>query len=162
MKTINFTVEKCLKSLLVKNKKQTIRPFPKDGKPRFEVENPVKFLWNQRSKDKYFCPKCGKSVEHSELAYCNNCYSTIRPFNKILGFGIITEVFEIEITEDYHNNLGIYIYDYGKKKYLTEIEMIKLSLDDGFKYPKDFVDFFSKYKLYQPRHFYVYRWDWNE
>jgi len=158
MKIINFTVIPCLKSLLNKKKCQTIRS---DPHPRFTPHEKIKLMWNQRSKFSYFCPKCGKPTKDSELIHCENCYSIVKPFKKILGNGVITEVFEIEMSNDYHNKLGLNIYDYKKKRYLKETEIIELSGMDGFVKPEDFVKFFKKYDLRFVKNFYVYRWDYE-
>jgi len=158
MKTISFTCVQKLKKLLLKECGQTIRPIPKNGKQRVVLGERIKLLWNQHSKFKHFCPKCGKKTDHYELAYCNNCFATVRPFSKILGTGVITEVFEIEMCNHYHNKLGLRIYDYKKKRYLKEEEIIELSVNDGFDKPEEFVKFFKKYNLRFVQSFYVYRW----
>jgi predicted amidophosphoribosyltransferase len=148
-----------LKKLLTKLKESTIRPIPKNGKPRFEVSERVQLYWNQRSKFKHFCCKCGEPTDHPELAYCNNCFSAVRPFAKLLGFGVITNVDKIEIWKDYHSSLGFYIYSVELNKYLKGQEILDLVKKEGFDTPNEFFDYFKK-ELVVPKEFYQYQWKW--
>ncbi len=110
MKFLNFSVLEILPSLLDKSKTQTIRPAWKKIKldyapheaieskpPTHKVGDKVKLLWNQRSKYKAFCKKCGEGMYNTgDCLVCSHSHS----FNKILGTIEITEVFKIEIGKD--------------------------------------------------------------
>ena len=157
MKIINFTAKPCLKSLLRKIKESTIRPIPKNGKPRFIENEKFKILWNQRSTYSCFCPKCGEPTDHPELAYCKSCFGVVRPFAKLLGYGTITNVDKIEIGLDQKSKLGFYLY---LNKYLNEDEITALSEKDGFERVDDFFEWFKRYDLRTPNEFYLYKWKW--
>jgi len=170
MKTLSFSVKEILPSLLDKKKTQTIRPlkpiFPPIGairgrgeiyeykKPRFKVGEQVRLYWNQRSKDKYFCFRCGKGLGSDENTF--SWHSTCVPmrFHKFLGEVEITEVFEIVMFLD---NEGLRLPRTDKQEYNVS-ELIE---KDGFKDALGFLNYFStNYDLYIPRRFATYRWRW--
>lgn len=158
MKILNFTVEEILPSLLDKSKCQTIRPAWKGNikkEARFEVGEKVKLLWNQRSRYNWFCLECRTrftDLKKDFLADAIRCLDCNKPaFNKHLGNVEITEVFKIEM---WIGNDAPFIsgYSLSESKKLAEL--------DGFQSYKDFVNFFLRYDLSEPKQFWVYRWRW--
>lgn len=137
MQVLNFTATEILPSLLNKEKKQTIRASWKkpifdenlglciNGNPKYdsEGENPIidklaqfkvgeeiKLMWNQRSKSKRFCCKCGKGDDSENvlrIGFGSTCCKQLF-FNKILGTAKVTEVFQIEMGKDETD--GFYFY----------------------------------------------------
>ncbi|MFC1712708.1 hypothetical protein ACFL6S_03505 [Candidatus Poribacteria bacterium] len=162
-------------------------------KPRFSVGEEVKLVWKQRSRYKWFhwsgdtkesC-NAGFMTRKEALAWTHN-KKGLPPVNsqgesndclvfpKLLGYGEITEVFEIEMGI---NDPPDIINDYWVKKTKktdTRPEWKKfdytpivfgdkrdLAIRDGFKSPQKMGDWFDKaYDLSTPKKFHVYRWKW--
>ena len=193
MKTINFSVKEILPSLLDKNKTQTIRsaweelncerasinseslkPILMPKSARFKVGDKIKLFWNQRSKYRYFCRKCGNGVapsknihmSHSILEsgfpmsckkckWCSQEFFPSESFNKHLGTGIVTEVFKIEMC---YNDTESWI-DSGFPEKVTKGDLAKR---DGFSSSEQMFSVLDKmYDLSQAKQFYVYRWRWQ-
>ncbi len=206
MKILNFSVVEKLHSLLDKSCSQTIRPAWVDSEkgerctedakeksslgsipsppikpPRFEVGDKCQILWNQRSKYKTFCSKCGKGQTYKMKCGTEVCCkdfieqiptSTAMPitndFNKLLGTVEITEVFKIEMG---------YVTSYGKPtkifwikeqdidnkfREVLVVEEERLAKRDGFSSAEQMFSCLDKmYDLSQPKTFYVYRWVWK-
>lgn len=172
-------------SLLDRSKVQTIRPAwsdkPKDlrmsdnqffkqqiesifgiEKPaRFVVGEKVKLMWKQRNSpaDSFFCRKCGRlwDVEMEAENLPDWCGHQGGLFKKVLGTGIITEVFKIQM---WWGNDAPLITDFKLK------DTYKLAKLDGFKpgsngkYSDFFNYFVNNYGLEDPKLFWVYRWKW--
>ena len=179
MKALNFSCIEILPSLLDKSKTQTIRPAWKEEldmtKQRIEpdteefnklviplklVEKPakykvgeeVKLYWNQRIKYKRFCKKCGAWMyDVGDCLICSNRFG----FNKLLGTGIITEVFKIEMDKgDCFQETGIHCIECW-----TGNQCIDLAKRDGFKSVKEMVQILDNmYDLSKPKEFWIYRW----
>lgn len=149
-------LESVLPALLNRTKTQTIRPAfckdcgtevhyrnRKDGKgteevhkPRFKIGESIQLMWKQRNSPKgaIFC-KCHGLYENKP-PLDNPSIFTFDPANtfpKILGFGVITELFNISDFEE----------------------------RDGFKPMEMFGWFDRQCKISEsPKQFWVYRWDW--
>ena len=142
--------------------------------PRFKVGEEVKLFWNQRSKYEWFCAECGEGFserytyyidkvgryeEHSEKKGCRkrevNKYNNYEwSFNKLLGTGIITEVFKIEMYKTYFKYNGLSCDD--------EYDLKQFAKRDGFPDAKTMFQVIDKmYDLSQPKTFYIYRWEWK-
>ena len=172
MQIINFTEKEILQKLLNKEKQQTIRSAFKiiDGKitpkpARFKIGDKVKMLWKQRSPYNEFCKVCGNPIKKAEgqAIYCDteNCPEFGRAtetFNKILGTGTITALFEMEMEFDliFQKKVG-FGYAYWQKSLIED-----LAKRDGFNSTKDFFNWFHNYyNLDQPKPFRVIRWRWD-
>ena len=133
--------------------------------PRFNVDQEIKLMWNQRSQYKWFCRTCGKKVakERDTNKRCHNCYCEPHPstwdkyyfnFNKTLGTAEITEVFEIEM---YKSNCASWIKP-CKGYYVPDLNIWE---KDGFSSEEEMFAWFDKaYDLRSPKKFHVYRWKW--
>lgn len=160
MKAISFSEMKILPALLDRTKCQTIRPAWNDKGPRearFKVGDNVKFFWKQRVAAKFFCSVCGKPND-LEIPHLGCIVGgKEKGFKKILGGGVITEVFKIEMCV---SNGASLITGYDLKTTCA------LAKKDGFKAGKTgkytgFYNFFHKnYDLWTPKEFWVYRWRW--
>ena len=207
MKTISFSAVEILPALLNKKKTQTIRPAwkkewidcdPECGNPclidhgsyeipkspRLSVGDKVRLYWEQRSKFKEFCRKCGEKVTRDKGVYrcVSDCfwvgnYDTIPPedshvsglsFNKILGEVEITEVFEIEMVKKADEHYSLKAFDRPGSEMLTSEFMGDKTLPlqmiyskDGFKSAEDMFKWFNnQYDLSKAMPLYVYRWKW--
>jgi len=167
MKVLNFTAVEILPSLLNKTKTQTIRPSQKpsdnyyydrkmiDKQPRFKVGEEVRLEWKSRSspKDSWFCSHCGMVSEVATATKGMNFGGCPQPnmktipayaFPKILGYGKITEAFELNSDE-----------------WMEDAEADKLAERDGFKDFRAMWEWFDRhYDLKTPRKFWVYRFEW--
>lgn len=174
--TLNFNCVEILPSLLDKTKGQTIRPawkyddfkivenesgaqlgirksdnkiytsFSNEKPPRYKVGDEIKIFWNQRSKYEWFWKKSGRPTDDEFRAFENN------RFNKVLGTGVITEVFEIKWS----------IWEIKRiDKQLYSVK--ELAEKDGFENWFKMQSWFKKkYLDDKPKKFYVYRWSWNK
>ena len=193
MKPLNFTVVEILPALLSKAKTQTIRPafhrinkdFPIVKNYRNEViEKPaaykvgdkVKIYWNQRSKFRTFCRRCGSNVRGGIKGKDKAAWRCINDecdkkerfgnkayFDKLLGQVEITEVFKIEM----HPHMELVTYrNPNPEPRLCMMSCGRREIDelaklDGFKSAEAMFEFFDKrYGLSEPKQFYVYRWRW--
>ena len=184
MKILNFTAVEILPSLLNKTKKQTIRPAWKkpefvsgisvNGSPKYDsncedpiIEKPARFsvgeqitlMWKQRSKFKYFCPKCGTGIYSCGGHFSpRRCCKNDKFFPKVIGEAVITEVFRIK--------MGYMIIEDGKTKqgYIDtnfKVDNKTLAKMDGFKSATAMFNWFNKrYNLSRPKPFWAYRWKW--
>ena len=155
----SFSVIEILPSVLNKTKTQTIRPIPKNGKPRATVGSVHKLFWKQRSQYKLFCIKCGAGRTKKTWWKCKGCGDLESPFNKILGEAEITEVFEIEM---YYKpcRWGKACIINLKDSLFSERE--KIAKLDGFKDTVEMFKYFDKhYDISTPKRFYVYRFKWR-
>lgn len=177
MPALSFSVVEILPALLDKTKTQTIRPLWKKGEttdygektyiafaPRLKVGDIVTLYWKQRSSPKgsFFCSKCGTRLRTDKFSeavkdmyHCEGSF----PFEKIIGKGKLTEVFEIKM---WSGNDAPLVSGYKLK------DTYELARRDGFKPGKegkygDFYDYFCSKKygwLETPKRFAVYRWKW--
>lgn len=205
MKIINFTVKKILKALLAHDKDQTIRPAwkkvvamkyksrttyeDKPKPPRFKVNETVKIMWNQRSKEQWFCKRHGNniitnysnldkefkidSIHAKNFRFGKECKCTPPVlyymmnielfndlfFNKTLGTGKITEVFEIEMLTNHEGEFCIAVHE----DIWNKVKLDDLAKRDGFSSAEEMFKFFDEYyDLSISKKFYVYRWRWNK
>lgn len=181
MKTLSFGcdptdkiyMEQVLPALLNKTKVQTIRPawriirienkrdelnfeykkiYYAEKEPRFKIGEGVKFYWKQRSRYNWFC-SCG----NSKNGLMNSCLQARNRnhiiFDKVLGTGIVTELFKVEMTRTYIDK---------KTEYLSYDNFEKIAKLDGFNSADDmFAEFDSWYNLVTPKSFYIIRWKWD-
>jgi len=119
--------------------------FTREKPPRFKVGDEVKLIWNQRSKYRCFCRKCGKgllaldsvqSCEHffpfdpTEKVKLNINNIDKYTFYKTLGTGVITEVFKIKIgkidlpaiPEHYYIYFGDWITSKLEKRWGSKVD----------------------------------------
>ena len=165
MKILSFSCVEKLPRLLDKTCGQTIRPAWKHlvelgkKKPRFKVEDPVKLMWKQRDKNKYFDKSNGLwwPERATHLPEYKDAW-----FQKLLGTGTIIEVFEIKI-EKYLGNFDTQIFRVERNKQtLLKSEREGLSEAEGFDSREEFFSYFDKkYDILIRLPFYVYRWDWD-
>lgn len=199
MKIINFSVVEKLPSLLDKSCSQTIRPAweewhiipnyhrdrniplkcnckekQKEKPPRFKVGDECQIMWEQGSRYKWFCGKCGSSATPGkekkdwahpkswmeQFSHCNskNCDGLDMPvFNKHFGNVKITSVFKIEMDKgECFQETGIHCVEGW-----TGTQCIDLAKKDGFKSVENMVEAIDKlYDLSQAKEFYVYKWKW--
>ena len=138
----------------------TIRPLPKDGKPRLKVGDEVKIYWKQRTtpKNSWFCGGCGKI---SELATTTNgrMKSVICPENDnkryIVFPKLITtvKITKVDIIEMWMGNGEPLIT--GNRLQETK----KIARIDGFRHHLEFLKFFvNNYDLKEPKKFVRYYW----
>ena len=193
MSVLNFSVVDILPYLLDKSKQQTIRPawkkitfrgkipinandYTEEKPPRFKVGETVKLLWNQRSKYKIFCRKCGNGLEDGKnpniiqlTHYKNKCGCVADLLYKHLGNVKITAVFKISIQIDDWmkklnlNNSKYWITGYPYKSTDTiKIVTNDLAKRDGFSTAEQMFKAIDKlYDLSEAKEFYVYRWTWK-
>jgi hypothetical protein len=182
MKILNFTAVEILESLLLKTKAQTIRSAWKkpefvseicvNGSPkydfngenpiieksaRYEVGEEIELMWDQRSKFKYLCIKCGKGVKvYSGENYprrgscCTDYTGAYKFFPKVFGKAKITEVFKIEMDKNPNSipNKSAMNFEHLAKR-------------DGFKTSGHMFNWFDEhYNLSCPKPFWVYRLHW--
>jgi len=140
----------------------TIRPLPKDKKPRLKVGDEVKIYWKQRTtpKNSWFCGGCGKI---SEVATTTNrkigfvicserpsLYAVFAVFPKLITTVKITKV---DIIEMWMGNGEPLIT--GN----TLRETKKIARIDGFRHHLQFMKFFiDNYNLKEPKKFVRYYW----
>ena len=201
MKVISFSAVEILPALLDRSKTQTLRPAWKDlinigdkkgdeptllgqlypekmpygeKKPRFKVGEKVKFMWKCRSPYKYFSPDDGRGVlklkDGATWVY-EPMIKVSNLFEKTLGTGTITEVFEIEMgikkgEVKYSDRTEIREYQaiegVGRQLFFND-RYVELPQMDGFKSTEELFRYFDKaYGLDSPKRFYVYRWRWDE
>ena len=160
MTAISFSAMEILKPLLKKEKDQTIRP----GKPRMKVGDKAIFYWKQRGLNKEFCSKCGAGdpVTMFPNDGCYVCSAGFEHrFSKILGYGRITEVFQIFMSGE-----GVASYPIGNafdlENIFPAVDLNILSSKDGFKSVRDMMEYFNQnYNiLNEGKVFTVYRWRW--
>lgn len=151
-----------------------------EKKPRFKVGDEIKIFWNQRSKHKKFCKICGKESNHFNHIYkttflnkkskiilacinTKNMNSHENWFNKLLGTGKITEVFEIEMGLGKYKDREMYYIEYiGQEPESREYYNEPIAKLDGFQNADDMFFYFDNtYDLSNPKRFYVYRWQWK-
>ena len=191
MKVISFSAVEILPALLDRSKTQTLRPAWKEDaylrcndiskeinpnkyfkEPRFKVGEKVKLMWKCRSPYKYFSPDDGRGVlklkDGATWVY-EPMIKVSNLFEKTLGTGTITEVFEIEMAGHWFDN-------YPEDGPPSELSFNPCRVDteycpdrnelaelDGFGDYVDMFEYFDKaYGLDSPKRFYVYRWRWDE
>lgn len=177
MKIISFSAVEILPALLNKKKDQTIRPnwkydTTREAKgdfvpiilkePRFKVGEKVKLMWKQRSKYKSFCDKCGVRFNPNNLLGDHLMCKNPNSFDKTLGTGTITEVFEIEMYKaigKWSGKMGFGLLINGCGSDSLEQKIAKM---DGFKNREEMFQWFDKhYDLSTSKKFFVYRWSWD-
>lgn len=128
--------------------------------PRFNVGEPVRLEWKSRNSPKgsYFCCNCGRKTTGKNDEWDNEMcpvHGSCDAFEKILGYGKITEVFKIEMRKDQTQSDG-----YGVKRLDRTLECFKdLWERDGFTDAETMFSWFdSHYDLKTPKTFWVYRW----
>lgn len=149
-------------------------------KPRFKVSEKIKLMWQQRSPYKKFnyCSKCptvwstvfemGVPPLDFSADRCEKCGSKFIAFNKILGEGEITEVFEIDMGKKFGFFINMGIETTSRHGSLTDdgqysraLTYEKIARRDGFKtVEKMFAWFDEQYDLTTPKRFATYRWRW--
>ena len=189
VRVLSFSAIEILRALLNKTKTQTIRPVKqyqkgvvvahddiqgdiyrteiKDKPPRFKVGETVRLEWKSRNSPKgsYFCCNCGRKTTGKNDEWDNEMcpvHGSCDAFEKILGYGKITEVFKIQLS---NRALECGIIENGKLmmlppgpfgfgQYFTE-----LAKRDGFTDAETMFSWFdSHYDLKTPKTFWVYRW----
>lgn len=154
MPAISFSATEILSSLLSKEKTQTIRPL---GKKVLKIGDIVTMYWKQRSQYPYFC-KC-----HGDCL--NGCPDSNyeNSFSKMLGKGMITDVFEIEMMKE-TIGMSVKVTTYSIRKGVLSMdfrEMKNLAQKDGFDDENAMFKWFdAKYDLQGGKRFIVYRWEW--
>lgn len=163
---MNFTAKEVLPSLLDKSKTQTMRKawhdsfskrqgitdktWPKDAK--FKVGDEVPIVWDEESDEIWFNKESGEPRIPGIPALAESY------FNKNIGKIKITEVFKVKIGyERLHKKADIAYFVEG----MIHCSYEDFSKRDGFSSLEDmFVCLHRIYNLFEPRDFWVYRWEW--
>lgn len=169
MVAINFTCEEKKNALIEHKCQQIIRP---KGKREIKVGDKLTLYWHQRYNEKcdediclnYECDTTFfGGCRHIDCDVCNQ----YKHFNNIIGYGEVTEVFDISI---FHvptaSGLGVGIYNEPHREYepvwLTQ-EIVNLAKQDGFETVWDFIKWFdTHYDLKEPKEFQVICFKWLE
>lgn len=141
--------------------------------PTYKVGDKVQLMWEKDMPERSFCTGCGNPMTkldgYCKWGGCNKkMFTSI--FNKILGTGTITEVFEIEMRKDNKRPIGLYYI----KEFPIPTHRIVMGCIQYPKFINDFAErdgfpnseamfkwFDEKYDLSEPKKFYVYRWGWD-
>jgi hypothetical protein len=124
-----------------------------DGKgfrrPRIAEGEKAVLVYRQRSKNQFFCLKCGEGGGWFDFPHKEDCIFP-RVLMKKFATALITEAFEVEIGAD-----TIFTF----KRHKTEKSWLEdFSLRDGFESPSALFKWFSQhYELSKPKRFAVYR-----
>lgn len=191
MPAISFSSVEFVRAILEGRKTQTLRPlwrmegdlstFPDEPymvikKPRLKVGQLVKCYYKQRStpKDSWFHKSDGSIVQFINKTYSNivsildpEITNTMGYFPKHFATVKITEVFEIDIEERYHEL--VFLHPNTGWEMIVMSEKENFAKQDGFQrtsnlYPQDTalramtLWFIQKYNLEQPKKFVAYRW----
>ena len=179
---------------IIKDKKMAVLNFEKKSRPlewriekqpRFKVGDKVKLMWNQRSSFKWFCKEHGHPLKEAftisgnlGISECGIKYSDLMMetmlipppdiFNKLLGTGIIIDIFKIRLANSRIYNFALIqsdgsVYAEWNLRYKDCSDVWEIVSSDGFKSAEDFLNYFDKmYNIAEGREFWVYRWRYLE
>ena len=164
MTAISFSCEAKKQALMEYKCQQTIRP---KRKREIRVGDKLTLYWHQREK-----PCCLNCLTFEECCFVipsthkdthgkkfPDLMPNCKEFNNILGYGEVTEVFDISM--DIRGHFRLSDDELMLINFWNLDELKDLAKQDGFETVWDFIKWFdTHYSLDTPKEFTVIRWKW--